>query len=343
MVMYLYVWYKTLQGEVYYRRSMKGGGSGEEYYQGKKYILSYSESKKTLVSGVMAGWPCPRKVVTWLLENRSLSDLIRGRRKGRKGDGRAEFYQNGEKITVRATPIKAPGGGFIYQYSTADCRTWHTLSYAEAQKEWVRTASSTHLKSDEDGNSLRGDYGHHTVRGGQCWHAEQPQDANLREASVPEFYRHKPRRTTPRAVRSNGHLALVGEIVMEHYVSDKVVKEAMFFGSYLVVGHKEGQTLPKTFATPKGLPLPRAPPPTEENRGAVDNVIALDRRIWVCCNHVSYAARSILIELHESMNKDSRELEEAINRFAKEFKKLSQAMDQKERGKHAKASASSPT
>ena len=27
---------------------------------------------------------------------------------------------------------------------------------------------------------------------------------------------------------------------MEHYVSDKVVKEAaMFFGSHLVVGHKE--------------------------------------------------------------------------------------------------------
>ncbi|CAE7910821.1 unnamed protein product [Symbiodinium sp. KB8] len=50
MVTYLYVWYKTLQGEVYYRRSTKGGGLGEEYYQGKKYILSYSESKKTLVS-----------------------------------------------------------------------------------------------------------------------------------------------------------------------------------------------------------------------------------------------------------------------------------------------------
>ena len=65
MVTYLYVWYKTLQGEVYYRRSTKGGGLGEEYYQGKKYILSYSESKKTLVSGVMAGWACPRKVVTW--------------------------------------------------------------------------------------------------------------------------------------------------------------------------------------------------------------------------------------------------------------------------------------
>ena len=89
---------------------------------------------------------------------------------------------------------------------------------------------------------------------------------------------------------------------MEHYVSDKVVKEAMFFGSHLVVGHKEGQPLSKTFATPKGLPPPRAPPPTEENRGGVDNVIALDRRIWVCC----YAARSILTELHESMNKDSR-------------------------------------
>ena len=98
-----------------------------------------------------------------------------------------------------------------------------------------------------------------------------------------------------------------------------------------MVGRKEGQPLSKTFATPKGLLPPREPPPTEEKRGGVDNVIALDPRIWVCCNHVSCAARSILTELHQSMNKDSRELEEAINRFAKEFKKLSQARGQKER------------
>ena len=123
-----------------------------------------TESKKTFVSGVMAGWECPRKVVTWLLENRSLSDLIPGRRKGRKRgndwnestvtsleDGAAEFYQKCETITVKAMPIKAPGGGFIYQYSTDDRRTWQALSYAEERKEWVRTASSTNLKSDEDG------------------------------------------------------------------------------------------------------------------------------------------------------------------------------------------------
>ena len=48
-------------------------------------------------------------------------------------------------------------------------------------------------------------------------------------------------------------------------------------------------------------------------------------------NHVSFAARSILTELHESMDKDSRELEEAVSRFAKEFKKLSQPKDQRER------------
>ncbi|CAE7689042.1 unnamed protein product [Symbiodinium microadriaticum] len=36
MVTYLYVWYKTLQGEVYYRRLTKGGGLGEEYDGGKE-------------------------------------------------------------------------------------------------------------------------------------------------------------------------------------------------------------------------------------------------------------------------------------------------------------------
>ena len=53
-------------------------------------------------------------LVTWLLENRSLSDLIPGRRKGRKGvndwneskvttleDAAAEFYQKGGTITVK--------------------------------------------------------------------------------------------------------------------------------------------------------------------------------------------------------------------------------------------------
>ena len=367
MVTCLHVWYKTLQGEVYYRRSTKGGGLAEEYYQGKKYILSYSESKKTFVSGVMAGWACPRKVVTWLLENRSLSDLIEGRRKGRKRgndwneskvttleDGAAEFYQKCETITVKAMPIKAPGGGFIYQYSTDDRRTWQALSYAEERKEWVRTASSTNLKSDEDGipcEAIMAITPSEEASAGMASSLKTPASVKLlfpsatgtalaeieqqtdhcfkRPQYLAEALTHYSAQS--RAVRSKGHLVLVGEIAMEHYVSDKVVKEAMFFGSHLVVGQKEGQPLSKTFATPKGLPPPRAPPPTEENRGGVDNVIALDRRIWVCCNHVSYAARSILTGLHESMNKDSRELEEAINRFAKEFEKGSQPKDQKER------------
>ena len=121
MVTYLYVWYKTLQGKVYYRRLTKGGGLGEEYDGGKKYILSYSESKKTLVSGVVAGWACPRKVVTWLLENRSLSNLIPGRRRGRnKGnDWNSPLWRmeqqsstnKNETISVKAMPIKASSGG----------------------------------------------------------------------------------------------------------------------------------------------------------------------------------------------------------------------------------------
>ena len=39
IVTFLFVRYKTLQGEVCYRRSTKGGGLGEEYWQGKKYRL----------------------------------------------------------------------------------------------------------------------------------------------------------------------------------------------------------------------------------------------------------------------------------------------------------------
>ncbi|CAE7629969.1 SEC14L1 [Symbiodinium sp. KB8] len=319
----------------------KGSVVMEEALQ-RNITSGRTESKKTFVSGVMAGWECPRKVVTWLLENRSLSDLIPGRRKGRKRgndwnestvtsleDGAAEFYQKCETITVKAMPIKAPGGGFIYQYSTDDRRTWQALSYAEERKEWVRTASSTNLKSDEDGIPCEAIMAITSSEEASAGMASSLNHCFKRPQYLAEALTHYSAQS--RAVRSKGHLVLVGEIAMEHYVSDKVVKEAMFFGSHLVVGHKEGQPLSKTLATPKGLPPPRAPPPTEENRGGVDNVIAPDRRIWVCCHHVSYAARSILTGLHESMNKDSRELEEAINRFAKEFEKRSQPKDQKER------------
>lgn len=47
-------------GEVRYRRA-RNGGLGEEIYEGTRYLLSYSEHKKTLVSQVIVGWALPRK------------------------------------------------------------------------------------------------------------------------------------------------------------------------------------------------------------------------------------------------------------------------------------------
>eukprot|EP00439_Symbiodinium_sp_Y106_P067900 s3271_g11.t1 len=56
-----------------------------------------------------------------------------------------------EAIDCHALVYWAPGGDFIFQYSTDDCRTWQALSYAEDRKEWVRTASTTNPRSDDDG------------------------------------------------------------------------------------------------------------------------------------------------------------------------------------------------
>ena len=37
--------------------------------------------------------------------------------------------------------------------------------------------------------------------------------------------------------------------------------------------------------------------------GGVDSVSVVDHRIWACCNHVSYAARSVLLELQNPCTK----------------------------------------
>ena len=358
---YLYVRYATLEHDVCYRRSPRG--LGEEYFEGKKYILSYSECKKSLVSGVMPGWACPRKVANWLLENRSLSSLIPGRRKGRKGDvernesgvtiltpGTAEFSQNGETVKVRAAPIPDVEGYFIYQYSTDAGKTWQALTYAEARKEWVRLTRDSKPESYDDGipfqaiaaitPSEEASVGTASSLKTPSWVARLfPSGTGTTITEIEQQIDHRFKRsqllaealmhysTQSRDVNSNGHLALVGEIVMEQYVWVKAVKEAKFFGSHVVVTHKETQPLPTTFATPKGLPLPRASLAIEENPGGVDNDTALTQRIWACCNHVNYAAKSVVLELHKTMNQDSVELKTANKRFAQQFAKVSQQKD----------------
>ena len=92
-----------------------------------------------------------------------------------------------------------------------------------------------------------------------------------------------------RAVRSNGHLALVGEIG----------HGTLRLGQ----GRERGGDVFRISS--RGRPQ-RGPAAGEDLCHREDcKVFALNRQIWVCSNRVSYAARSILIELHESLDKDS--------------------------------------
>ena len=79
-VMYLYVYYNKTMSEVSYRRSLHGG-LGIESFNGQKHHLTYSESKKCLLSQVLPGWALPRKVHTWLLDHRCLAYIVPGRKK----------------------------------------------------------------------------------------------------------------------------------------------------------------------------------------------------------------------------------------------------------------------
>ena len=79
-VAYLYVYYKWTKREVAYRRSLHGG-LGIESFDGQKHHLKYSESYKSLVSQVITGWTLPRKVQTWILDNRRcLADIATGKK-----------------------------------------------------------------------------------------------------------------------------------------------------------------------------------------------------------------------------------------------------------------------
>jgi hypothetical protein len=131
-----------------------------------------------------------------------------------------------------------------------------------------------------------------------------------------------------RAVKANDHLAYVGEVIMCAYATDKAIHDAGFFNSNLHISIKESDVLGYSFCMPAGTE--KSSPLSEYNssqNALVKNalVTSLERRIKVCCNHVSYAASCIKTNMQVNMTCGSperpsvQELQDNISRFQKKM------------------------
>lgn len=353
----LFVTYKELQGEVEYRRQTCG--LGQEIYQDKRHLLSYSESKKTLVSQVEAivGQALPRKVVTWLLESRNLGDLIPGRKRAatevETKEDKAYFTSpSGETIELQAERI--PGHcGSLFKVIIVEGEAMpdgevmpKALSYSEERKEWVFfqfTKSEEEVvvvpweaiawvgekTSQEAASRLTTPT---AVRrffpkasGTAVARIEQQADHRFNDIKLlAEALTHSSAITS--AVQPFDHLAYVGAAAMESFSLEQVMKEATFFNSQLVI--KEGDVGAKTFCAPKcwnssqGLSWNYVRnSKLEEKDPGLFSLAAMYTRFWASCNHVGYAVSCLKHDLHKNLNFKSQHLQDHIDRLLKKYPK----------------------
>ena len=145
---WLLVKYTEYDDYVAYRRSTTGG-LGYEIFQMKGDAsqvkhLDYSESKKTILSKALPGWPLPKKVVNWLLDLCCLVELIPGRK---KVDAHVKLKCEGGEVTWTSSTTgkvytirhEAVLVGVIYTARAMGTDEWDALAYSEEQREWLVT------------------------------------------------------------------------------------------------------------------------------------------------------------------------------------------------------------
>lgn len=344
-VITLYVEY-TKHGSVGYRRDPLGG-LGKEIQEGQIHLLSYSETKKTLISSVIAGAALPRKVVTWMLEGRNLSELIPGRKRSvhdlNYEEDKVSFVSshNGKTIQVQATKLQRAGlfgspGGCLFEVLVED-EPPKVPAYSEDKKEWVYN----HGKSDEDvipwealtyvAEKSSNDSGSRlttptSVRkyfpkasGTAVAKIEQQTDHRFHNVKLlAEALTHCS--AVNAVVQPHDQLAFVGHAAIECYASEEVMKAVTFFKCHLVV--EEGPVNHRSFCAPKSglewdLLVPEAMPDANEP----GSLKAMKHRLMACCNHVGYAASCIKNDLHKNINLSSTELQEHIEKVCKKSPK----------------------
>ena len=350
----LYVVYKDpMYGEVCYRRD-NYGGLGEEIFEDQRHLLSFSEAKKTLVSQVITGWALPRKVVTWLLEGRNLSDLIPGRKRAildlKYEDDKVSFISSkGETVQVQANKLPKLFGhsGCLFEVRVEEDPKPKVVSYSEERKEWVFNAGKgsaeevipweaiahvTDKTSQDSGprlttpSSVRKYFP--KASGTAVAKIEQQTDHRFTNVKfLAEALTHCS--AVNSAVQPFDQLAFVGSAAIECYASGEVLKASCtFFNSHLVI--EAGGVNFKTFCSPKSAShdewdtMRLVPNETQEKLEAqqkLDSLQAMKHRVMACCNHVGFAASCIKNDLHKNINLSSPELQEHIERVCKKYPK----------------------
>eukprot|EP00931_Biecheleriopsis_adriatica_P018218 TRINITY_DN12830_c0_g1_i1.p1 TRINITY_DN12830_c0_g1~~TRINITY_DN12830_c0_g1_i1.p1 ORF type:complete len:1498 (-),score=351.74 TRINITY_DN12830_c0_g1_i1:53-4546(-) len=339
-------------GDICYRRS--DGGLGVEITTiGEKVSernLSYSESKKTLLSQVITGSPLPRKVVTWLLEGRCLADLIPGRKKvsadvDTSEEGIAGWYFEDKRYRVQVRK-KKPQYGVIYELESGEA-----LTYSEEKKEWifdrerpdsvVPCEAISHIAVDTKAASNA----EYEVASGAVTRLNTPTSVRLlfpqlsgtvlAEIEQQTDHRFKSPKllaealthcsATRAATPSCEHLAFVGEVALKAYASEKICRSELnshvsFFTAPMVV--REGIPHARSFCAPAGWPAWGSTKRSQGERASkntenrIDSFQAMQRRLQACCNHVSYAHSCVKLSLHTAINESSKDLKDAVRKFA---------------------------
>ena len=345
-------------GDIFYRRSPDGGLGIEIRKNGDKEEernITYSESKKTLLSQFITGCPLPRKAVTWLLEMRCLADLIPGRKKASDGvdttkEGIASWKFEGKLYSVQVRRNGKPRYGIIFELVTGEA-----LSYSEEKNEWIvqlatradfevivpfaaiahisvdTTALSCSVAEPPSGSvtklttpsSVRLLFPH--LSGTGLAEIEQRTDHRFKSPKfLAEALTHCS--ATSAMTPSCEHLALVGEIALKACASEKLCRSELnsrvsFFTASLVV--KEGVPHARSFFAPAGwygwasTKLGQAERISTDPGHRIDSFRAMQRWLQACCNHVSYAHSCVKLALHDAINESSPELKEVVKRFAR--------------------------
>ena len=261
-----------------------------------------------------------------------------------RSDDEATSYTtaSGNKVYLEAS---ATSTGFVFQYSL-DRVFWKAISYSENSKEWICRPYHKHDEMTIPNHMIvsmhKAMHMHDGTDEGRRAHlnrlfpdtdftalAELDNETDhrfKRQDLLAEALTHCSAQT--RAVHANDHLAYIGEVVMRAYATDMAIREASFFNSRLHISIKESDVLGDSFCMPAGA---MESSPLSEEKGSENTffknalVTSLERRVKVCCNHVSYAASCIKSNIHVNMTCGSpvcpsvKELKENIRQFEKKM------------------------
>ena len=336
------------RGRVIYRRSRCGGLGTETGQNGRVHLLMYSETKKTLLSPI-DDHPLPRKVVTWLLEGRCMSDLIPKKKRG----GPAQAISNDDGIVsseevrdgciyVRARVF---GTGVIYEGRRSQGDKWRSLTFNELSHSWIDDSGDEDVTVQDGVIAAADEYVRKRASNDDMIEnaprrldsptaakALFPQLSGTDLADIEQRISHRFKQSrllaealthcsaTGACVMSCEVLAAVGDVVIRAYTSERACKEdVMYFTAQTVT--KPDPPACGSFCSPRDWPSWASTKSSSMRAGwkepdcSLRTVQDLQCRLRACCNHTSYAISCVTVGLHTAVHRAQiPDLEQAIQK-----------------------------